>query len=71
MARRATHLELRVSLPTCDDEPGKPPSSGEMLPWRWVVSKPVQHTAEHTHDLMRLVLFWDLARAPADAPPCV
>ena len=27
----------------------------------WVVSKTFQHTAEHTHDLMRLVLFWDVA----------
>lgn len=25
----------------------------------WVVSKTFQHTAEHTHDLMRMVLFWD------------
>lgn len=25
----------------------------------WVVSKTFQHTAEHTHDVMRLALFWD------------
>jgi hypothetical protein len=24
----------------------------------WVVSKTYQHTAEHTHDVMRLALFW-------------
>lgn len=28
----------------------------------WVVSKTFQHTAEHTHDVMRLVLFWDVAQ---------
>jgi hypothetical protein len=27
-------------------------------PLRWVVSKTYQHTAEHTHDVMRLALFW-------------
>jgi hypothetical protein len=26
---------------------------------KWVVSKTFQHTAEHTHDVMRLVLVWD------------
>jgi len=25
----------------------------------WLVSKTYQHTLEHTHDLLRLVLFWD------------
>jgi hypothetical protein len=25
----------------------------------WVVSKTYQHTAEHTHDVMRLALFWE------------
>jgi hypothetical protein len=25
---------------------------------QWVVSKTFQHTAEHTHDVMRMVLFW-------------
>lgn len=25
----------------------------------WVVSKTYQHTAEHTHDVMRMALFWD------------
>ena len=28
---------------------------------KWVVSKTFQHTAEHTHDIMRLALFWDVA----------
>ena len=34
---------------------------------KWVVSKTFQHTAEHTHDVMMLVLFWDrvLARQRA------
>lgn len=26
---------------------------------RWVVTKTCQHTAEHTHDILSLVLFWD------------
>jgi hypothetical protein len=26
----------------------------------WVVSKTYQHTAEHTSDILRLALFWDL-----------
>ncbi len=30
---------------------------------RWVVSKTYQHTAEHTHDVLSIALFWDLARA--------
>jgi len=25
----------------------------------WLVSKTYQHTLEHTHDILRLVLFWD------------
>ena len=25
---------------------------------RWVVTKTYQHTAEHTHDVLRLALFW-------------
>ena len=29
------------------------------VPLLWVVSKTFQHTAEHTHDVMRLALFWD------------
>ena len=28
---------------------------------QWVVSKTFQHSAEHTHDVMRLALFWDRA----------
>ena len=26
---------------------------------RWLVSKTYQHTLEHTHDILRLSLFWD------------
>ena len=28
----------------------------------WLVSKTFQHTAEHTHDVMRMALFWDRVR---------
>lgn len=27
---------------------------------KWIVSKTFQHTAEHTHDVMRMALFWDM-----------
>ena len=30
------------------------------VPLRWVVTKTYQHTAEHTHDVLRLALFWDM-----------
>jgi hypothetical protein len=26
---------------------------------KWVVTKTFQHTAEHTHDVLRMALFWD------------
>ncbi|MGE5264995.1 MAG: DinB family protein [Acidobacteriota bacterium] len=29
----------------------------------WVVSKTFQHTAEHTNNVMRMALFWDIAAA--------
>ena len=28
---------------------------------RWIVTKTLQHTAEHTNDALRLVIFWDWA----------
>lgn len=41
-------------------------------PWgairlRWVVTKTLQHTAEHTHDVLRMALFWDGAAAREQA----
>ena len=27
---------------------------------KWIVSKTFQHTAEHTNDVMRMALFWDI-----------
>ena len=29
---------------------------------RWIVSKTLQHTAEHTHDILSIALFWDHLR---------
>jgi hypothetical protein len=29
-------------------------------PLRWVVTKTFQHTAEHTHDVLSLALYWDM-----------
>ena len=38
------------------------------MPLRWVVAKTYQHTAEHTSDILRIVLYWDfLAKEPAEA----
>ena len=36
----------------------------------WVVTKTYQHTAEHTNDMLRMALFWEisLALAPVDSP---
>jgi hypothetical protein len=30
------------------------------VPLHWIVSKTYQHTCEHTHDILRMVLFWDM-----------
>ena len=30
------------------------------VPLRWIVAKTYQHTAEHTNDVLRIALFWDL-----------
>lgn len=30
---------------------------------RWIVTKTYQHTAEHTHDVLRMALYWDYALA--------
>ena len=35
------------------------------VPLRWVVAKTYQHTAEHTSDVLRIALFWDLFVAGA------
>lgn len=39
------------------------------LPWpvplRWVVAKTYQHTVEHTSEVLRIALFWDLFAAGA------
>jgi hypothetical protein len=35
------------------------------VPLSWVVTKTYQHTAEHTNDVLRIALFWDLFAAAA------
>jgi len=30
------------------------------VPLRWVVTKTYQHTAEHTHNVLSMALFWDM-----------
>ena len=34
---------------------------------RWVVSKTYQHTCEHSHDVLRLALFWDFYARPQES----
>jgi len=34
---------------------------------RWVVSKTYQHTCEHSHDVLRLALFWDFYTHPQES----
>lgn len=56
---RAEQLEL---LPLFNDhlwhETRQTPFWGDVT-LLWLVSKTFQHTAEHTHDVMRMALFWD------------
>ena len=46
------------SRPTGWDMPGVAP-----ITLRWVVSKTIQHTFEHSNELMRMSLFWDMMLA--------
>ena len=43
-----------AARPTGWDMPGVEPTT-----LRWVVSKTIQHTFEHSNELMRMSLFWD------------
>lgn len=45
------------------------PEGGVTL--RWVLTKTVQHTAEHTHSVLRLALMWDYSarKAATSIPP--
>lgn len=56
---RAAQLEL---LPNFNEqlwhEARQTPFWGDVT-LLWLVSKTFQHTAEHTHDVMRMALFWD------------
>lgn len=64
---QASFREIRVEqvelLPEFSDSAWDEPRNtlwGPM-PLRWVVTKTYQHTAEHTHDVLSLALFWDMA----------
>ena len=58
--------EVRAEQIACLDRLS--PSAWEEVRWtvwghqslRWVVTKTYQHTAEHTHDVLQLALFWDM-----------
>jgi len=56
--------ELITSLAAFTEEEWDAPREEE--PWgtitlRWIITKAYQHTCEHTHDVLQLVLFWDFA----------
>lgn len=56
---RASQLEL---LPNFNEElwhEARPTPFWGDVTLLWLVSKTFQHTAEHTHDVMRMALFWD------------
>jgi hypothetical protein len=56
---RASQLEL---LPNFNDQlwhEARPTPFWGDVTLLWLVSKTFQHTAEHTHDVMRMALFWD------------
>ncbi len=58
-AVRAEQVALVSELAAVDWGEPRPTVWGAM-PLRWVVSKTLQHTAEHTHSVLSLALFWDM-----------
>ena len=55
---RAEQIELLPKFEEADWQATRGAVWGQVT-LLWVVSKTYQHTAEHTHDVMRLALFWD------------
>lgn len=59
---RAVRAEQLVLLPNFNEqiwEETRPTIWGDVT-LKWVVTKTFQHTNEHTHDVLRLALFWDM-----------
>lgn len=59
-AGRAAQIELLTRLSDAAWEETRDTIWGQKT-LRWVVTKTFQHTAGHTHDVLRLALFWDRA----------
>jgi hypothetical protein len=57
---RQAQIDLLPRFEQADWEKVLPTGWGEVS-LLWVVAKTFQHTAEHTHDILRLVLFWEAA----------
>ncbi len=57
---RAAQIELLTNLPDSAWEEKREALWGPVT-LRWALTKTFQHTAEHIHDVLRLVLFWDRA----------
>ena len=56
-AVRAEQIALLPQLEPMWEQPRM--TVWKQVPLRWVVTKTIQHTAEHTHDVLSLALFWD------------
>jgi hypothetical protein len=56
---RAAQLEVLRGLPAGVWEAPRMAVWGE-VPLRWVMTKTFQHTAEHTHNVLSLALYWDV-----------
>lgn len=55
---RAEQIALLPQIPLPVWEEPRPALWGTVTP-RWIVTKTLQHTAEHTHDVLRMALWWD------------
>ena len=64
---RTVRAEQIVLLPKINEQQWEEKRAtvwGDMT-LKWVVTKTFQHTNEHTHDVLRLALFWDMMRRRA------
>ncbi len=59
---RAVRAEQLVLLPNFTEQLWEESRSAVWgdVTLKWVVTKTFQHTNEHTHDVLRLALFWDM-----------
>ncbi len=63
LAGRAEQIKLLAQFGSTAWEATRKAAWGEVT-LRWLVTKTYQHTAEHTHDVLRMALFWGGHPAP-------